>query len=200
MELTLRAIPDRHLLRIMKRANWSRIVCGRGFTLVELLVTIAILAILASLLTSGLASAKEAGRRTVCVNNNRQLALATSLYAAENRNKIPSFNNWLFRPTSEGPPFAVGTNYGDITTGRIYPYMSARKSFMCPTDAIEMRKKQPSRTRGDRGRGFGRNRVRQNSYVMNCQICHMNDVSAWRNPSKTFVYHEATLATNDCSG
>jgi prepilin-type N-terminal cleavage/methylation domain-containing protein len=181
----------------MREASGNRL--GKAFTLIELLVTIAIIAILASLLSSGLTTAKEAGRRTVCANNNRQLGLATTIYAADHRNRIPSFNNWLFKPLSETGG-VKGTNFGDITTGRIFPYMSAKQSFMCPTDVVQMRQHPPWRPRLDRASGFNETRMRQNSYVMNCQICHMNNLSAWTHPSSTVLYHEANLATNDCSG
>ena len=55
-----------------------------GFTLLELLITVAILALLAGLLLPGLRSAREKGRAASCLNSLRQLHLANSLFADEN--------------------------------------------------------------------------------------------------------------------
>ena len=52
----------------------------RGFTLVELLVVIAIIAMLVALLLPAVQSAREAARRTQCMNNMRQLAVASINY------------------------------------------------------------------------------------------------------------------------
>jgi len=61
----------------------------RGFTLVELLVVLAVLAILAGLLLPGLGRTRAAARRSQCLGQVRQLALATILYSDDFGGTLP---------------------------------------------------------------------------------------------------------------
>ncbi len=77
--------------------NPSRPSHSRGFTLVELLVVIAVLGLLAALLLPALAASKERSKGTACMANLRQIGIAIRAYADDNSGNIP------FGP--KAPPF-----------------------------------------------------------------------------------------------
>ena len=88
----------------------------RAMTLVELLVVIAIIGILVALLLPAIQAAREAGRRTSCQNNLRQIALAVHGYQVAKGHFPPSA---LFTPGS-----AIATNNQSWSIhGRILPYL-----------------------------------------------------------------------------
>src|SRR5262245_21292725 len=89
-----------------------------GFTLIELLVVIAIIAILAAMLLPALSRAKERSHRISCLNNIKQMGIASVLYSDD----VPDHS------------FTGTTTAGKDDLNWMYPeYIKQQKSFICPS-------------------------------------------------------------------
>ncbi|MEO8428837.1 MAG: type II secretion system protein [Verrucomicrobiota bacterium] len=117
-----------------------------GFTLIEPLVVIAIIAILASLLLPTLAKAKAQGQRIQCVNNQRQLALTWIMYAGDNNDAMVSNGAKSPGDNEKNTLWVLGDyhNFLPAFTNEIYlldpryaafaSYLKTRATYKCPSD------------------------------------------------------------------
>lgn len=71
-----------------------------AFTLIELLVVVAIIAMLAALLLPALNHARATARQSICLNNQRQIALGMFMFAGDNGDVVPGANGQMGGPAS----------------------------------------------------------------------------------------------------
>jgi prepilin-type N-terminal cleavage/methylation domain-containing protein/prepilin-type processing-associated H-X9-DG protein len=142
----------------MKKGQ-SPVFPSRGFTLIELLVVIAIIAVLIALLLPAVQAAREAARRAQCINNLKQLALASLNYESS-QGSMPMGNRYIdltcyassslcnsscwfghsafnfIVPFMEGTAQFNATNFSLIAQAAQNATALANKvsSFICPSD------------------------------------------------------------------
>jgi prepilin-type N-terminal cleavage/methylation domain-containing protein len=123
----------------------------RGFTLVELLVVIGIIALLISILIPTLNKAREASQRVACGSNLRQMGLVFQMYANANRDLVPlgcikspagmqkawnyiAYFNSLAHPGWSGPQVKRTILLGWLVDARL---ITDGKAFYCPSERYE---------------------------------------------------------------
>ena len=124
--------------------RWRRARSILGFTLVELLVVVSVMAILGALLLPALGRAKGKARATLCLGNQRQLAMAFHLYCGDHGDVFPTAagssafgaqpEDWLWwqvQVTADGQA-AMRSSGGSV----LVPYLDGYRSsyFRCPAD------------------------------------------------------------------
>jgi prepilin-type N-terminal cleavage/methylation domain-containing protein/prepilin-type processing-associated H-X9-DG protein len=115
-----------------------------GFTLVELLIVLAIIAILSAMLLPVLARAQATARRGACESNLRQLGVAAELYWSDNRGNcfyyasVPMIKDgmngarWWFG-WLQGTSVPEGQRAFDLSEGVLFPYLSGSDVRLCPS-------------------------------------------------------------------
>ncbi|MDA1274186.1 MAG: type II secretion system protein [Verrucomicrobia bacterium] len=102
----------------------------RAFTLIELLVVVGIIGLLASLLLTGIGSAKNKARRMACAHNLRQINLGLLMYIDDSRDATPA------------PPGTMGSTFSLVAYKSLMknyigidgPGSRREKLFACPSD------------------------------------------------------------------
>jgi prepilin-type N-terminal cleavage/methylation domain-containing protein len=124
--------------RILKsRIHRFQLDGSAGFTLVELLVVIGLIALLIALLLPGLQKARESANRTLCLSNLRQVHQSFLYYALANHDQVPLGYRALPVPSEQFNSMVYSNTTGSFTLfGWLYNagLMTQPKVFFCPSE------------------------------------------------------------------
>jgi len=107
---------------------------ARGFTLVELVVVVGIIALLTAILLPAMSHARETARRTACLSNLRQVHLAFCFYAQSNQDRVPIGYRGGNRQWDS--MISSSTAHRLVLYGLLYQsgYMKDPRIFYCPSE------------------------------------------------------------------
>jgi prepilin-type N-terminal cleavage/methylation domain-containing protein len=116
-----------------------------GFTLVELLVVIGIVALLLAILLPSLGKARESANRAACLSNVRQIVAAFVMYTNDNRGALPWQGQGIHY--SEAWIWWDKGHVAEVGEHGIGPYLNLGpdpRVLYCPSDPREFRLRQPN--------------------------------------------------------
>jgi prepilin-type N-terminal cleavage/methylation domain-containing protein/prepilin-type processing-associated H-X9-DG protein len=135
--------------KLKQLTKHSRPRSRAAFSLVELLVVLAIISVLASLLSTALNHAKAKTHRITCLSNLRQLQVSWFLYTDENDDQLPlnktmpGSNDGVVRGRNQPNSWVVGNPKEDATVanivkGSLFPYTKSAAIYRCPADTSKV--------------------------------------------------------------
>jgi prepilin-type N-terminal cleavage/methylation domain-containing protein/prepilin-type processing-associated H-X9-DG protein len=117
-----------------------------GFTLIELIVVIAIIAILAGLLLPVLSKTRGKGQSIACLGNLKQIQLGWKSYVDDNDDRLPGNISRIVFPDRVNQPGSwvlgntqIDTNDSNIRAGVIFDYVRDPRVYRCPADKSTVR-------------------------------------------------------------
>jgi prepilin-type N-terminal cleavage/methylation domain-containing protein/prepilin-type processing-associated H-X9-DG protein len=161
----------------MGRRRSRNLSANGGFTLVELLVVIGIIAVLIGVLLPALSRAREQSKRVQCLSNLRQLGMAMVSYSIEYKGGLPGVSSrseprvedWIYWQKDRAT-YSAAQGPGKFSDSRIAKYINRNEAVLfCPSDVTDGSNRDQSFTGSSQGQYVY-------SYVLN------NKMSSFTNP------------------